>query len=256
MKKLLFLLPLIYILTACDAVGEDERYIETGDVEVARKVLLEEFTGQLCVNCPAAHKIIESLEEQYGDALVVVSIHAGNFGIPAPAGLMVSEGNVYADHWNIKSYPQGVVDRTGSAETMDKWAATIRTDLEKDTDLQLNIQANLSADKKTIEITTEMFSSSDLQGSLQLWVTENNIIGFQQDGQNIIPQYVHNNVFRACVNGTWGEEYPLQGHQIKTVNSAIQVEDAWNPENLNIVGFYYNNAAGVIQVEKTSVNVE
>lgn len=253
MKKLLFLIPLLYALTACDAVGEDERYIETDEVEVARRVLLEEFTGQLCVNCPAAHKIIESLQEQYGDDLIVVSIHAGNFGIPSPAGLMQPVGDEYAAHWDIKSYPQGVVDRTSGAETMDKWAATIREDLSKDTDLQLNLQANLSADKKAINITTEMFTSVALEGSLQLWVVESGIVAYQLDGRDRIPDYVHNNVFRACVNGVWGENIPLAAHEVKTVNNAIEVENLWNTDNLAIVGFYYNNASGVIQVSRAQV---
>ena len=253
MKKILFLIPLLYALTACDSVGEDERYIETGDVEVLRKVLLEEFTGQLCVNCPAAHKIIESLQEQYGDDLIVVSIHAGSFGIAAPVGLMEEEGDIYADRWNIKSYPQGVVDRTGSAETMDKWAATIRNDLAKDTDLQLNMQVNVSDNDNLINITTELLTSSNLDGFLQLWVVENGIVTFQQDGRNIIPNYVHNNVFRACVNGIWGQELPLQGHLVKSVENAITIEEDWNLDNLYIVGFYYNNSTGVIQVDRVKV---
>lgn len=242
------------MLIACDNIGEDERYIQTEDVEVARKVLLEEFTGQRCVNCPQAHAIIESLEEQYGDDLIVVSIHAGGFGIQAPAGLMQPEGDIYASRWDIQSYPQGVVNRTGGSETMDKWSATIREDLTKDTDLQLHLNANLSPDKSVIDIKTELYSSAALEGALQLWVVENGITAFQLDGNVRVPDYVHNNVFRACVNGIWGVETPLVAHELKSVDNAIEVSDTWNPDNLFIVGFYYNNASGVIQVEKTKVN--
>ena len=68
--------------TACDEVGENDRYILGEAIKVERGVLLEDFTGQNCINCPEAHKVIEQLEEQYGeDKFIAVSIHCGGFGI-------------------------------------------------------------------------------------------------------------------------------------------------------------------------------
>ena len=68
-------------LTACDEIAEGDRYLEMPAVESRRAVLLEEFTGQMCTNCPEAQRRISSMKEQYGDQLVVVGIHAGNFGL-------------------------------------------------------------------------------------------------------------------------------------------------------------------------------
>lgn len=41
-------------LTACDDIKESDRYIEVPAAKVERTVLLEDFTGQNCTNCPAA----------------------------------------------------------------------------------------------------------------------------------------------------------------------------------------------------------
>ena len=72
------------LLTAsCDNISENDRYIKVEATKAERTVLLEDFTGQNCVNCPAAHRTIEALEQQYGSHLIAVSIHAGHFGIPA-----------------------------------------------------------------------------------------------------------------------------------------------------------------------------
>ena len=67
------------LLSGCDPVAEDDRYIEVERTLGGRVVLLEEFTGQNCSNCPTAHRTIEALQEQYGASLVSVSIHAGSF---------------------------------------------------------------------------------------------------------------------------------------------------------------------------------
>ena len=66
---------------SCDEVDEADRYIEVEQIVPKRTVLLEEFTGQWCMNCPSAHAIVNSLKEQYGESFISVSIHAGGFGI-------------------------------------------------------------------------------------------------------------------------------------------------------------------------------
>lgn len=255
MKKLFFLLAILPLLIACDKVDENDRYIETGPVEVSRKVLLEEFTGQRCINCPDAHKIIENLESQYGDALIAVSIHAGVFSIKAPRGLSVSEGEVYAEHWNISDYPSGVVDQNSGVLGRDAWATAIRDDITKPTDLQLALEAQLSEDQQKIEVFTTLVSSADLEGSLQLWVVESDIVASQVDGSVTIPDYVHNNVFRACVNGQWGVNLPLSKNVVKYESNTVDVNPLWNLSNVAIVGFYYNSS-GVVQVERCKLMLE
>jgi thiol-disulfide isomerase/thioredoxin len=44
---------------------------------VTRRVLLEDFTGHTCNNCPAAAVIAEGLQTFYGeDQLILVGVHA------------------------------------------------------------------------------------------------------------------------------------------------------------------------------------
>ena len=79
--------------TACDEVDEADRFKELGKIESKRNVLIEDFTGQMCTNCPDGHRTITSLKEQYGSQVIAVGIHAGNFGIaegkfPTILGLM------------------------------------------------------------------------------------------------------------------------------------------------------------------------
>ena len=252
MKRFLALIPLIFLFVSCDNIDEDDRYIEIDPIESQRRVLLEEFTGQRCTNCPAAHAVIEKLQEQYGDELIVVSIHAGSFGIAAPYGLMQPEGDEYASHWGISAYPAGVVDRTGDVLTSDAWAAAIRNEAEKITDLVITLNAKVSDDGSKIDVTTEMLTSTSLTGHLQLWIVEDGIIGFQIDGSQRLQDYEHNNVFRACVNGLWGQQVSLSPNYYHTAENSINIDETWNVDNLSVVGFVYNDS-GVIQVNKCKV---
>ena len=257
MKKLSILfIAAIPFLSACDNIGPDDRYIEEGSVEVTRNVLLEEFTGQLCTNCPDAHRVIHSLEEQYGDNLITVSIHAGKgtFGIPYPYGLMQEEGDEYAKYWGVYSYPAGVVDRTSGVLDYGDFSQAVRKEIGKTTPLELSLEAQMSEDGRNIEVFTTMVTPTALNGSLQLWVVESNIIDKQIDNGTTINDYVHNNVFRACVNGLWGEKLPLEANVVKYVSNEMPLDDIWKPENLAIVGFYYDNT-GVVQVERCTVKL-
>ena len=252
MKKILFILTILPLFFSCDGVGEDDRYIEVAPIKSERKVLLEEFTGQRCTNCPAAHAIIEKLEEQYGEDLVVVSIHAGSFGIAAPDGLMQPEGDIYSEKWGIKAFPCGIVDRSSGILTDSEWATAIRNDIEKTTSVALEIEASVSSSGSSIDISTKMSSSSAVTANLQLWITEDGIVGFQIDEGKRLQDYVHNNVFRAAVNGTWGQPVELSANVFSNIESKIDIDDSWNIDNLNVVGFIYNDS-GVIQVAKCKI---
>ena len=87
---------------ACDTIEENERYIEKEIVETKRNVLLEDFTGQNCPNCPQAHRVVNALKEQYGESVVAVSIHAGHFAYeegrfePHFQTFKTEESNVFA----------------------------------------------------------------------------------------------------------------------------------------------------------------
>ncbi|MDE6702419.1 MAG: Omp28 family outer membrane lipoprotein [Muribaculaceae bacterium] len=249
------------ILAACNGIAEDDRYIEVESTKAERTVLLEDFTGQNCVNCPAAHRTIEALEEQYGSHLIAVSIHAGHFGIPATnkryTGLMQEEGQAYNDRYGIEDYPKGVIDGKRPPVNADQWASDIFNEISIPTPLTVGVEAALSADGKTIDISCSLKSSEQLSGNLVVWVIESSIIARQEDlNEGRINDYVHNNVFRACVNGLDGDAVTLSADTPETKTYSIAVKDTdtekWAPENLAIVAFV-SNSSGVQQAAKSNV---
>ena len=65
-------------LSSCSDLDEQERFVYIKPADAARKVLIEDFTGQRCPNCPKATDEIHHLQETYGeDNIIAVGIHSG-----------------------------------------------------------------------------------------------------------------------------------------------------------------------------------
>src|SRR5688572_21173113 len=63
------------LFSGCDTV--DGPYSEPVVLPATeRKILLEDYTGHKCQGCPAAHDEAQELKDGYGDALIVVTVHA------------------------------------------------------------------------------------------------------------------------------------------------------------------------------------
>jgi len=95
MKKFSVLLLLVaFVGISCDkvtnpivktdtAVGSKFRYNSNDTLSHFKKVLLEDYTGHRCPNCPTGSSIIKkNLIPRYKDSLVVIAIHAGDLARP------------------------------------------------------------------------------------------------------------------------------------------------------------------------------
>lgn len=264
MKKAILPILASITLISCNDIASDERYLSQASVEAQRAVLVEDFTGQNCVNCPAAHKILEKLCEQYGDKLIPVSIHAGGFGISVEStrytGLMTPEGNIYNDAWGINEWPKGVINRHGAPSNAYDWASAVRTELARPASLAIDLEAGLDDNETLVTASVTLRPTSDIKGNLQVWILEDNIVAFQKDDElGRIPDYVHNHVYRASVNGVGGEPIELQSMIHRKLNFTIPVRDNehehWEPHNLSVVAFVYDNS-GVQQCARAYVWTE
>lgn len=250
-------------VTACDPVDENERYSEATEINKDHKVLVEEFTGQYCPNCPLGHEALNGIKKMYGDNAVIVSIHAGgdtNAFYDPIYGLGTPDGDTYAEMAGVQGYPAAVVNRTsGVMADRGQWQGSVFKSAVAPPKVMITLDAKLetyeiddSNEKKTIKISSKLVTTGDnINCKYQLWITENNFIGFQKNNNDYIADYVHNHVYRASVNGIGGEDIQLNADS-KTVEHSIDVASNWNAENLNVVAFVYNGD-GVLQAEEVKV---
>ena len=243
------------LLIGCDEVDKADRLVYVKPAEVSRAVLIEDFTGQRCLNCPNATEEIKHLQEQYGsDKVIAVGIHGGALAVYTNSkvkGLRTTLGDDYNTYWNVEAWPTGLVDRRGKPTTPDQWAGMVRTELEKTSPVELSVATLYDGSTRTLTIDTHALSSQTMSGKLQLWLTEDAVVAPQQMPDNTMNyDYVHNHVLRAAINGAWGEDITLKEGESTEVHHSITLDEEWAAENIAVVAFIYNDQ-GVVQVVRS-----
>ncbi len=259
-KILLTLLALAaLLLTACDEISPEERLTYVEPPEVNRAVLIEDYTGQYCVNCPRATQEIERLVEEYGDSIVIaVAIHSGPFGKQKgePSPLYTELGDMYFNNWGLSAQPVGLVDRLFNSMPFSytDWGAGVNYEIASKAPVSFLTTASIDdAHHASIEVQTIGMDSVMVSGKLQVWLVEDSIDSFQYMPDGSVDQhYMHMHVLRASVNGPWGDAVSVSHGEVVRKNYDLNVEDDWVPEHCSLVTFLYDEN-GVRQVSKTKL---
>lgn len=261
-------------LAACDEKDAQERFIdiklnagadsitdETGQIVAwPRNILIEDYTGQKCTNCPEVHRLIEQLtsNEAFGQRIIPVAIHAGSFGIgqDSPGAdklgwLMQPVGNEYADALNLNAYPKCVVGRCTGPLDKDDIAKAVSDQLTQTTTANITLEA--SATDEIVQISATVATSAPLAARLQLWITEDNITAYQLDGGKSIMKYNHNHVLREAINGTWGEDITAAKAAPAHITRQTAAKSYWNTDNCHVIAILYTDEMGVIQAVQARI---
>lgn len=254
---MLALLPLsltvVMLLSACSHIDEDERFIYVKPADVMRRVLIEDFTGQRCVNCPAAHELIEQLQQQYGDTTIIaVSIHGGALSVkstPTIVGLWTEQGDQYNKDNNVETWPAGLINRSGGLLDVAQWSAKVYEEVQKTTPVERITISNVVKGER-LSFDVNLSALENINGKLQLWVIEDGIVAPQQMGDGSMNRnYVHNNVFRTSITPLAGDDIAIPAGRETTLPYSTAFNEAWNRDNLAIVAIV-SNSSGVLQVVK------
>lgn len=249
---------------SCSNIDEGDRLIYVKPAEVGRAVLIEDLTGQRCINCPTGTDIITGIIETYGeDNVIAVGIHCGPLGFAGNSkrvGLKTDTGDEYYTHWangtNL-GQPSAIFNRKkgkGPIDNLNNWAAEVGLIISEKANLSVNI-AN-AYDAKTRTLTTKVGAfgvNGTVSGKLQVWIVEDGIKAMQlmPDG-SANQEYIHNHVFRAAVNGTWGEDITVKEGETTSNDYSYVLPETWNADNISVVAFVYNGN-GVENVAKKHI---
>lgn len=244
---------------SCSNIDEGDRLIYVKPAEVGRAILIEDFTGQRCINCPTGTEIINGIVDTYGeDNVIAVGIHSGPLGFAGNAktvGLMTDTGNEYYTRWdkeNKMGQPWVIFNRKTSPDShYNNWAAMVGTIISEKANLSVKIANAYDAATRTLTTTVGADGvNGTVNGKLQVWIVEDGVKALQMmpDGKSN-KEYIHNHVFRAAVNGTWGEDVTVKEGETTTKQYSYKLPEAWNADNIAVVAFVYNDG-GVENVAK------
>jgi len=278
MKTFAFVLlsAVMVMAMSCDVIDNP---IENPDVpidtttKVKQNVLLEDYTGHTCGNCPDAADVAHQLETLYGsDRVIIVAVHAGPFATPQPptypTDFRTTVGNELDNTFKISraGNPNGLVNRVTRngkfIQSKDNWAPAVTAELAKTPTMGLKLDHTWNATTKAIDVTVtaDYIAGGTEDYYVVVWLTESGIISDQTDYRydpSHIEDYDFEHVLRASLNGTWGEQLsttPVAAGQkiTKQMSYTFPSGSTWNPSKCDLVAFVhrYGTEKNVVQVIK------
>lgn len=249
-----------------------------------RNILLEDYTGHKCPNCPKAAAIAKTIEEEYPDRVFSVSIHTSPNGDGAFQALATdcddptnveqafchdfttTEGNTYGENFysgfGFIGNPQGTLNRmTFSSGDMflfsQSWETNTAT-LISENNLKANIQAKSNYYSESngvyLHIKTDFLEDIESNVSIVTYVVENEYVAWQDSSNVEIEEYHHHNVFLGCIDGqAWGQhlaESPSTGESFET-DYSYQLPTGLTNEDIHFLTYVYNTETyEILQVIK------
>lgn len=212
-----------------------------------KNVLIEEFTTEMCSNCPAMamrlHSVLDERKEM-ADAKSVVCHHAGyyydsftkpcdrqmewlyndNGSLYAPA-IMIDRSSDYSGKKNTAVFlPQG-----------DELGAAIDAALARTANSMVSLAFDYDEDSGSLKVTAGCVKNDRFAAvapALTLYLTEDNVKAIEQAGAT--GQYNHEHLIRAY-SSVWGDPVEWVGNAF-TMTWETTVDASWKFTDLKIVG--------------------
>lgn len=263
--------------------------------EPTKRVILEEFTGTDCVNCPQGIVAVEKLSDYYGDLFIPMALHCYT-GDPFSTGV-----TGYASFLNLTAAPSGIVQRNGVISypmystdgtfsltapegSTPCWMEYVSEEFNKATAAEITATASLNsnATKYSVPISIKYaLNASSLNLKIFAVVLENNLTSYQQNGfssytdelladwgkggkygESVVSPYIFNHVVRGYEGETFTGTPDLLPTDViagetYNVNLSFSVPDAVSkPWNTDIVVMLFDgNTDNLINAYKTTVSL-
>jgi len=237
-----------------------------------RQVLIEEFTGVRCVNCPAGSSAIEDLLGIHGQRLVAISIHAGSFAPPYPESLYdfrITEGVSLLSYLGEPlGYPTAVVNRKLFDGEFDRqlgrqqWAGFIAQELLEEPAVKIDIRNTYNDEDRKLEVAATLYVQENLTGEearISVAITESDIQDLQLTPESGTPDpsYKHKHVLRDMLTSYDGDpisETLAAGAVIEKAFSTT-LPTGWVAGNCHVIVFVNlgGDRRAVLQVHQAGV---
>lgn len=297
MKKLFgFIILTSIVVSSCDVVTNpypeggagpgDEQYNDTvynDSTVVKRRIILEEFTGHKCPNCPEGADIAKQIQTDHPEEFISVAIHnSGAFSKvdmsdpthPYPSNFETETGEKLRIKYKFAAFPGGMLNRTeinGNVKVAyQKWSEEVNKLIADPTymaprfKLQLENIYNSKPGDRSLRVRYKATCLQNVTGNIAIvgYLLENKIIAPQKDSrlnEPYVDDYEHNHVLRIGFPGDGDGKTiftdPSMGDVTEVISPSdeisVAVSDSWKPENMEVVVFLYNSDTGeILQAEE------
>lgn len=229
-----------------------------------KRVLVEDYTGTWCGWCPRLSHAM-SLAAEMSDHIVFTVIHRAPTGTADPYNF--TEAGPLEELINTPGYPKGFINRINrwAFPEPDNVAQVIEFTQGERPNLDFAVNSSINNGNLIADVNV-LFTDDYSDIKLVVYLQENGLVYPQTnytshyDGQNPIPDYVHNYTLRALLTNILGDEIPDNESKQGTIYSRefnFEIpEDIEDFNELDLVVFVVDNDHEVINVRKAKVGEE
>lgn len=250
--------PVTYTVTAQN--GTTAVYTVTVDLEgsnmepTGKTVLIKDFTGARCVNCPAAAEHAHNLQHQLDeDHIFIMSVHAGYLAQPLGSfpDFLTDEGTEWYN--NNNSNPLFTVDHVALTEgnTLNETQidAPVTAALEEEQTFEIVVGPNYDETNRQLKVDVQAIALDDLDGHFFITVclVEDHIIGWQTIPGGVDKEYDFRNVFRGTLNGAYGtsfEDLHVDANDTFHFNYSTEINADYNADECYLMVYVYDRTQG------------
>lgn len=267
MKKLIyFLLVAVFFTMSCEEVPV---VIPTGSTgggpiindTVYKTVLIEDYTGVKCPNCPNATIAIEDIRAIFGkDRVVALGVH-GRFLTspvePTDTKLSTTFAKKLEDWAAPLSKPAGSINRVGRetangtaywTSDIDSWPSLVETELLTPADMTVDFDFEFNETSRTLDVDVTGVGINDIDDGIlvSIFLSQNGIIATQETNigeATIIEDYEHEHVLLDGLTDVKGDAFApsiIAGEEVEKSFSMVlpdAEEVLWNVDDMDITVF-------------------
>jgi Outer membrane protein Omp28 len=255
-------------------VVKDSVYLDTIDKAQLKNVLIEEFTGVKCPNCPDGHDIVATIQNTNPSRVIAVGYYPFGQAQTEPLKDLTDEDFRLADATDLSTFlggipflPVAAIDRKkfGGAILNQRtmWSNFVQTQLADSLaplNMLLSVVYNDATRELKIKTSVRYINSISSKHNISVLIYENNLVDAQEYPSYIDSNYMFKHVLRDVITPVGGSSV-LDSMATKPAGLVFEktiwytLPAKWNPSNCKIVAFVHDAAATkeVYQVIEKSV---
>lgn len=250
----------------------DTAYLEAVQAPETKMILIEEFTGVRCLNCPQGHAELRSLKQTYPGRLIGISLHSN---IQSEVYAYSKEELKSAIAQKIEEYllypgykPNGAIDRVNFSGAQSlcndylDWATLLPQRLSAATPVNISLTPtfNATSGELLIDVKAHYTQAQTEPNKLSLFLVEDSIVTAQLQPNNTVDtNYIHNEIVRESFSDTLGDKL---NHDLKrgtTVQRVYKVNVSgknYEYKHLKVLAFIHRYATTkeILQAKEVEID--
>ena len=241
------------------------RFHDGSEINFVKRVLIEDYTGTWCGNCPRVSHAIELARAQ-SEFIVPVGIHRSSSN-PADAAYdpYNFDSSALEAVLNMSGYPKALLNRMTRWQPLEQNNITQVINLTQGDNPKLGISMSNQVTSTNITLDVNVKFSQDFENlKLVVYVLENGLIYDQVNyttfygGLPYINNFEHEHVLKSCLTPIFGE--PIASEETKVGNTytksfSISIpSNIANSNNIEFVAFVTGDDNKAINVRKANRN--